>query len=191
MDNFEKTEKLVEKTGTSFEEAKAALEACNWDMLDAVIYLEKQGKTAAKSGSYTSKAGKAPQDEAVELEDLEEGFDKSKFKNAKSGSGDAKEGLKNFWQKLRRFLFDNRLQVYNGSGKEVISMPILFAAIIFLASFWLAIVLVMISLGNGWRYHFSGRDLGKDAVNNAADAVGDAVEKMGNDIKEKFNEKKE
>ena len=40
MDNLEKVEKLREKTGVSYEEAKAALEATNYDVLDAIIYLE-------------------------------------------------------------------------------------------------------------------------------------------------------
>ena len=44
MDNLEKVEKLREKTGVSYEEAKAALEATNYDVLDAIIYLEKNGK---------------------------------------------------------------------------------------------------------------------------------------------------
>ena len=44
MDNFEKVEKLREKAGVSYEEAKAALEQCNYDLLDAMISLEKQGK---------------------------------------------------------------------------------------------------------------------------------------------------
>ena len=37
MDNLEKVEKLREKTGVSYEEAKAALEATNYDVLDAII----------------------------------------------------------------------------------------------------------------------------------------------------------
>ncbi len=191
MDQFEMTEKLVEKTGTTFEEAKAALESSGWDMLDAVILLEKQGKTAAKSGSYTSKAGKAPADEAVELEDLEDTYDKSRFKNAKDGSGEGKDGFRRFLEKARVFLFENKLRVFNGKGKEIVSMPILFAGLIFLLAFWFVLILVMLSLVKGWRYRFSGKDLGKDSVNGVADAVGDAVEKMGKDIKEKINESKE
>ena len=34
MDNLEKVEKLREKTGVSYEEAKEALEANNYDVLD-------------------------------------------------------------------------------------------------------------------------------------------------------------
>ena len=44
MDKLEKVEKLREKTGVTYEDAKAALEACDYDMLDAIIYLEKLDK---------------------------------------------------------------------------------------------------------------------------------------------------
>ena len=44
MELLEKVEKIREKTGVSYEEAKAALEACGEDVLDALVYQENQGK---------------------------------------------------------------------------------------------------------------------------------------------------
>ena len=59
MDKLEKVEKLREKTGVSYEEAKNALEACDYDLLDAIIYLEKLDNSGVpvqhlslKSGSF-------------------------------------------------------------------------------------------------------------------------------------------
>ena len=48
MDAFEMTEKLREKANVSYEEAKAALEANDWDMLDALVYLESRFSTSAQ-----------------------------------------------------------------------------------------------------------------------------------------------
>ena len=42
MDRFEMTDKLSQKAEVSYEEAKAALEASNWDLLDAMILLENK-----------------------------------------------------------------------------------------------------------------------------------------------------
>lgn len=42
MDNFEKLEKLREHANISYEETKQALENSNWDILDAMIYLEQK-----------------------------------------------------------------------------------------------------------------------------------------------------
>ena len=44
---LEKVNKLTEATGVSFEDARNALRACNWDMIDAMCYLEKLGKVTA------------------------------------------------------------------------------------------------------------------------------------------------
>ena len=50
MELLEKVEKIREKTGVSYEEAKAALEACGEDVLDALVYLENQGKIKKPDG---------------------------------------------------------------------------------------------------------------------------------------------
>ena len=56
MEYFEKVEKLVQKAGVSYEEAKAALDASNGDLLDAMIMLERAGKTAApKNSTYSTR----------------------------------------------------------------------------------------------------------------------------------------
>ena len=39
MDHFEMVEKLRAKANVSYEEAKAALEASDWDILDALVLL--------------------------------------------------------------------------------------------------------------------------------------------------------
>ncbi|MDO5022410.1 MAG: hypothetical protein Q4E07_03600 [Eubacteriales bacterium] len=56
MDHFEMVEKLRTKTQVSYEEAKAALEANDWDLLNALIYLESRGKAStAGEADYTTK----------------------------------------------------------------------------------------------------------------------------------------
>lgn len=54
MERMDKVEKLREKTGVTYEDAKAALDACGWDMLDAVVYLEKLGKVKAPEETHYS-----------------------------------------------------------------------------------------------------------------------------------------
>lgn len=48
MDNLKKVEKLMERADVSYEEAKAVLEECDWDVLEAVVKLESQGKLKKK-----------------------------------------------------------------------------------------------------------------------------------------------
>ena len=58
MDQLEKVEKIREKTGVTYEEAKAALEAAGGDVLDALVYLESKGKIKEPEVSvYTTETG--------------------------------------------------------------------------------------------------------------------------------------
>ena len=67
MDNFEKVERLREKADVTYDEAKRALEACNWDMLDALIYLETLGKVK-KSSVTTYHSSKAEEEKLHDVE---------------------------------------------------------------------------------------------------------------------------
>ena len=55
MDKFEKVERLRERANVTYEEAKAALEQANDDLLDAILILEKQGKVRGpKANAYST-----------------------------------------------------------------------------------------------------------------------------------------
>lgn len=44
MEINEMIKKLMEKAHVTYEEAQEVLERCKWDLLDAIIYLERSGK---------------------------------------------------------------------------------------------------------------------------------------------------
>ena len=46
MERYEMAELLSQKAGVSLEEARQALEENDWDMLDAMVALERAHKTA-------------------------------------------------------------------------------------------------------------------------------------------------
>ena len=54
MDKLDRVEKVRAKTGVSYTEAQEALELCNYDILDAIVWLEQHGKTAGHTASYTT-----------------------------------------------------------------------------------------------------------------------------------------
>ena len=51
MTQYEMVEKLAEKMNVTLEEAKSALEAAEWNMLDAALVLEKAHGTTAQAES--------------------------------------------------------------------------------------------------------------------------------------------
>ena len=64
MTHYEMAEKLSEKMGVTLEQATAALEACDWEMLDAALQLERE-LGEARQAAYSTEA-ETPKDEGAE-----------------------------------------------------------------------------------------------------------------------------
>ena len=60
MTEYEKVEKLCEKANISYEEAKAALEAADWDLLEALVLLEKEGRIENGAAHHSTRTEAAP-----------------------------------------------------------------------------------------------------------------------------------
>ena len=85
MEQLEKVEKLRERANVSYEEAKEALEASDWDLLDAMVYLEKKGKVKSPSReTYTTNYEEQSQYVSVKdkVQEQEETGNESFFKKA-------------------------------------------------------------------------------------------------------------
>ncbi len=166
MDNFEKVEKLREKANVSFEEAKAALEEANGDLLDAMIILEKQGKAESRKESYSTK------DEVTDLT-VVEGEEKSENKRGNAFT----DKLKALWHKSCENYF-----VVEHNDEKIINIPI-WVFILILIFAWHAILVAMIvALFFGCRYSFEGNAEMKTA-NNVCEKASEAAEK----VKEEYN----
>ncbi len=73
-----KLELVMNRTKVSFEDAKSALTACDWDALEAIIYLEKLGKAAPKCDFNFDEKKQKFEDTAGDLiNDLKKLFKKS------------------------------------------------------------------------------------------------------------------
>lgn len=81
MDKFKLVEKLKDKANVSYEEAKDALESSNWDILDAMLYLEEHGNVEKQSirEIYTNEYNKSYSNE----EDLNKDKEKKYSNNSK------------------------------------------------------------------------------------------------------------
>ena len=51
MATIEQVEKLLQYADVSYEEARDALDICNGSLLDAIVFLERQGKVPSKGGA--------------------------------------------------------------------------------------------------------------------------------------------
>jgi hypothetical protein len=145
MDNFEKVEKLREHANVTYEEAKNALENSNWDILDAMIYLEQNGKVKGpEKSSYTTQT----ENIKIEVED-------------KKPEGKAKGTLRKFWNWCLKWIKRGNANSFcvDRYDREVVKMPINLLIILILCSastvFWVLLILLFFN----FRYHFEGPDI--------------------------------
>jgi len=186
MTELEKVEKLREKADVSFAEAKEALDIANGDILDALIYLEKQGKTTAPAGGgFYSSAGTS-YSQQQQQKDRERGKSEGK-----SGAESKNESFSDVLKRFGRFCAalirkgnSNFLDATKGD-REMFSCPVTIVVLFLVFFFWITVPLFIISLFFGFRYHFRGTDLGKDSVNRVMDGASDVVE----DVKKSFTNK--
>lgn len=135
MERFEMAEKLKEKAGITYEEAKAALEDSNWDMLQALVNLENAGKL-----------NEDKKEEGKKMEGIKAQF------NAKA--------TENWFEKLVDWIkktveAGNRNHfVVKKDGRQVSEIPVTVAVLLFLFLHGLFMFALLVSLLMGYRFTF-------------------------------------
>lgn len=189
MDNFEKIEQLVNKTGSSYEDAKAALEGCGWDMIDAIIKLERDGKVKKESAEYTAK----PEEEAKAIPEVTVDVKGSGSGNQSTGNAEKKEKARKerrgIWNRFKSIMTNNRLVIIKNNGQQLADLPIWIPIIALVCFFWATLILAVIAMVVGCRFHFEGEDLGKININDTMDKATEYAEKVKNDLTKKGNDR--
>jgi hypothetical protein len=176
MASLEQVEKLREMANISYEEAKAALDAANGNLLDAVIYLEKQGKvTPPSGGGFYSSEKTSNLKQGIENESSKEkGYHTSSKENTFLAL------LKQFGEftlKMIRKGNRNTFKVVK-DGETKVYFPVTVLAILVIFAFWVTIPLAIIGLFFGFRYRFVGPDFHKQTINEVIDSAADAAENL-------------
>lgn len=140
MERHEMAEKLVEKCGISYEEAGEVLREANYDLLEAMIILERRGKLGnSPNNRYTT------------------GIMSNYVSTSEKTAADAEslsEFLRIAWDKfceIVKSILRYHL-VISRNGSEVLSFPVLIAAVLLCATAGLAVAALIISLVNGCSY---------------------------------------
>lgn len=165
MDMFEKVEKLQEKANVSFEEAKAALEEANGDLLDAIIILERQGKVKAGKESYSTEFEKQV---PLVVENPN---------NEKKKSSAFVDKLRALWHKSCENYF-----VVEHKGEQTVKVPIWAFIIILILTWEVSLVILIVGLFLGCRYSFKG-----EAEMNAANKVMNKASEAAEKVKDEFD----
>lgn len=173
MTNIEKVEKLREKANINYADAKDALERSNWDILDAMILLESEGKVPTQRSivevSYTTK-----EDEQESKRDHSAAGDRTSF-------GDVVRRFFRWLGKIIRLGNANDL-IVEKNGEVIIKMSSTVFVILLVLGFYIIIPLMIVGLFFRFRYSFDGPNLGKETINNVMHKATDVAE----DIKGEF-----
>jgi hypothetical protein len=191
MITLEQVDKLREKANISYEDARTALEATDGDLLEAVIFLERQGKIAGPDlRAYNTRTGGSREGGAgYGGYGRQEGhWDQPKDGwTAEAGDECHRHHGHHFrhrchvlWHKfcgLVKRANANQFEVIK-DGRSVISMPLTLLILAVLFFFWVTIPILVIALFFGFQYRFRGPDLGKDAINNVMSQAADTAENI-------------
>ena len=176
MTTLELVDKLRERADVTYDEAKAALDECGDDLLEAMILLEKQGKVRApqNGGYYTSKQKKKHGGE----------YYHENFHQQNDRGGSASETFGRFFRFCGQMIHKantNQLEVRK-NGRYLIALPLSVLIIFLLIAPWAVIPLLIVGLILGCRYKFRGADVENTNINSAMDAVSDAAQSIKDEL---------
>lgn len=148
-------ERLCAHTGVSPEQAETALEACDGDLLDALVWLEQQGIIAAAGVcTYSTKDG-------VTVEPPSQ--------REPEPSKEKQNWLLTAWN----WLVDNRLEAYRrDSDDRSMECPMAALLAMLALAWWVVALLLVVGFFLGWRYRLAGPNLGRSQM------VQDVMEKL-------------
>ena len=175
MDNLEKVEKLRERANVSYQEAKAALEENNWDLLDAMVALEKAGKTNSPRQEQYSTSYDQQEEYIPVIQKVIEQEERQPRPGKTIGGA-----IRKFFRICR----DNSFCI-NHRDNNMIRLPLLAAVVILLFTWKITIPVMLIALLFGFRYSFEGKDELKQAnafmesASNAAESLREGFTSSG------------
>ena len=179
MDKLEKAELIVEKTGVSFEDAKDALEANDYDVLDAIVWLERQGKTARQTASYNT-AQEYPVDATIEMSQAQSDYERA------TKSPQVGKAFSRLMEMLRVGLkkcVDTSF-VVRRKDEQVLAMPVLVLVLLLIFPYTLPITLLLLVVGlfADFKYRFEGIGSVTVDINEMVDKAGQGVENLKRDV---------
>lgn len=161
MTNIEMIEKLSKKAEVTKEAAEDALKKSNWDILDAMIYLERnagaRNVTAARGYSSANK--------------------NEKEEKSSQPEGDNTSKVERYIGKAVAWGLENTL-IISKHGSEIIEVPIVFFILILIFSVSFIVVVMILGLFFDFSYSFAGPQLGNEALNSAMKKIYDFVQRI-------------
>lgn len=133
-------EKLVEKCGITYEEAGEVLKEADYDLLEAMIILERRGRLGNGVNKYSTGI-------------MQNNYTSTRYESAADAES-LGEFIKIVWRKLCEFCRDllKYQVVISKNGREMINFPLILAIILVCCTAGVVFAAVVISLMSGCSY---------------------------------------
>ena len=181
MTTVEQVEKLRAMAQVTYAEARDALAASDGDMLEAIIYLEQQGKVnpPPSNGYYSSQVHN--DNSNGDYTGTNQRTNQQGYQDPKASSG----GLRNICRwclKMIRKGNINYFEIHKENASKA-SFPITVLGILLLCAFWVVVPLLIIGLLLGYQYRFFGPNFTASAMGATANNLMDEAYNTVNDLK--------
>ena len=179
MEKLKLVDKLRDKANISYEEAKKALENSNWDMLDAMLYLEKHGKVKKPSVSiFYTNGSKESYTEHGEVVNLKE--------DKKKNNSESKNNFEGIFEAICKVIdtCNNIFIEIIKSNKVLLKIPFTVLILLLFFAFWMIIPLMIVGLFFDVEFLVSSKNVNVDKINK----VFNEISKVVKDIKRKFTD---
>lgn len=178
MERNEMIKVLMEKTKVSHEEAEEALQECDFDLLDAIIYLERKGKVENNQTNIIIEA-------AEESKEENKKENEGKHKKKCGGIGEVIGKIIKFIGKAIDKGNKNNFEISKDS-KKPIKISLTISALLLIVAFWPVAILLVVGLFSGYKYSITGPDIKTDKVNDIFDKASESADNIKDDFKEEY-----
>ena len=179
MENNEMIKKLMEKAHVTYEEAQEILERCNWDLLDAIIYLERSGKV--ENNDTTT---------IIEIKEEEQKKEDNTKKKQESYGG-VGEIIGRIFKGLGKVIAKgnkNYFEIKKDNEKPIrISLTISILLLVFFMP--PTVILLIIGLFCGYKYSIGGPNMNYHGVNDVFEKVSESADNIKKDFKKGYEGK--
>lgn len=167
---------LMGKANITRKEAEEALEKCDWDLLDAIFYLERMGKFENRNTTTI-----------IEVKENDNGKKENhKKKEDKSGGvGEIVGRIFKFIGKMIKKGNENYFEIRKENEKPI-KVSLTIAALLLVFFFWAVAILLVVGLFCGYRYSISGPNMNSKGVNDILEKVSESADNIKKDFKEGY-----
>lgn len=176
MERDEMIKILMGKANISRNEAEEALEKCDWDLLDAIFYLERMGKFENKNSTTI-----------IEVKENNNGKEEkhTKHENKSGGIGEIVGRIFKFIGKIIKKGNENYFEIRKENEKPI-KVSLTISVLLLVLFFWAVGILLAVGLFCGYKYSISGPNMNCGGVNDVLEKVSESADNIKKDFKEGY-----